>query len=207
MKKRKVKKKVWVFLIGFLVLVLGFVLVYFLVVNKNDGGTKAKVIDKIEGYGYTLESNKCKRYKELFKELANVLESDNVDEDKYARIISEMFAVDFYDLDSKSSKNDVGGYVFVYEKSRDNFVLKASDTVYKYVEVNFSNDRKQELPSVVNSSVKEVTRGKYSKNKIKDDNTYVVVVNLEYKKDLGYPDEVKVKLLHNGKKLEVYEME
>ena len=41
---------------------------------------------------------------------------------------------------------------------------------------------------------------------MKDDKAYIVVVNLEYKKDLDYPTEVTIKLLHTGKKLEIYEM-
>ena len=41
---------------------------------------------------------------------------------------------------------------------------------------------------------------------IEDENAYVVKVNLEYKKDLGYPEEVEISLLHNDKKLEIYKM-
>ena len=204
--KRKLKKKVVILLILVLVLIFLSVGLFLFMGGKNDT-TKTKVVDEIKEYGYVLESNKPKRYKELFKELVKVLKNDNVNEEEYAKIISQMFVVDFYDLDSKRSKNDVGGYDLVYEKSRDNFVLKASDTVYKYIEINTASDRSQELPSVTNSSVKDIKNEKYEKNKIKDDNTYVVTVNLEYKKDLGYPKEVVVKLLHNDKKLEVYEME
>jgi len=41
---------------------------------------------------------------------------------------------------------------------------------------------------------------------IKDEKTYVVTVKLEYKEDLGYPEELEIKLLHDDKKLEIYEM-
>lgn len=203
--KRKLKKKVVIFLI----LALAFIIFIgvLILTNGKKSENKVKVVDEIKEYGYVLENNKPKQYKQLFKELVKVLKADKVNEEEYAKLISQMFAVDFYDLNSKTSKNDIGGIIFISEKSRENFALKASDTVYKYIEINVSGDRKQELPEVTNSSVKEIKTEKLDKKNVKDDNAYVVTVNLEYKKDLDYPKEVVVKLLHNDKKLEIYEME
>lgn len=203
--KRKLKKKVVIFLI----LALAFIIFIgvLILTNGKKSENKVKVVDEIKEYGYVLENNKPKQYKQLFKELVKVLKADKVNEEEYAKLISQMFAVDFYDLNSKTSKNDIGGITFISEKSRENFALKASDTVYKHIEINVSGDRKQELPEVTNSSVKEIKTEKLDKKNVKDDNAYVVTVNLEYKKDLDYPKEVVVKLLHNDKKLEIYEME
>ena len=203
--KRKLKKKVVIFLI----LALAFIIFIgvLILTNGKKSENKVKVVDEIKEYGYVLENNKPKQYKQLFKELVKVLKADKVNEEEYAKLISQMFAVDFYDLNSKTSKNDIGGIIFISEKSRENFALKASDTVYKYVEINVSGDRKQELPEVTNSSVKEIKTEKLDKKNVKDDNAYVVTVNLEYKKDLDYPKKVVLKLLHNDKKLEIYEME
>ena len=205
-KKRKLKKKVviLIILIVILVLLIGGFLLYKFVFTKEEN--HAKVVNEIPEYGYTLEEDQPKIYKELFKELAKVLKEENVDTEKYASIAGQMLAIDFYNLDNKVSKNDVGGTEFIKDNYIDNFVLEASDTVYKYIEQNLYGKRKQELPIVTSSSVKDIEKGSYTYANKTDDNAYKVTVNLEYKKDLGYPKEVVVKFLHNGKRLEAYEM-
>ena len=60
-----------------------------------------------------------------------------------------MFVTDFYTLSTKVTNQDVGGLEFIYSKNKDNFKLKASDTLYKYIESNVYGDRKQKLPEVV----------------------------------------------------------
>lgn len=205
-KKRKLKKKVIVLIILIIVLVLvigAFILYKFVFTKEED---HAKVVNEIPEYGYTLEADQPEVYKKLFKELAKVLKEENVDEEKYASIAGQMLAIDFYNLENKVSKNDVGGTEFIKENYIDNFVLEASDTVYKYIEQNLYGDRKQELPEIVSSSVKDIETGSYTYAKKTDNNAYKVTVVLEYKKDLGYPKEVVVKFLHNGKRLEAYEM-
>ena len=205
-KKRKLKKKVIVFIVLIIILVLS--VVGFIVYKSFDKEpSHAKVIDEISEYGYVLEEDQPKVYKDLFKELVTVLSKEEVDEKRYASVISQMFAIDFYNLDNKISKNDIGGTQFIMEEYVDNFVLKASDTVYKYVEQNIYGDRKQDLPIVTSSEVKSIENDKYTYKNIKDDNVYVVTVTLGYKEDMDYPEEVTIKLLHNDKKLEIYEME
>ena len=109
-------------------------------------------------------------------------------------------------LDNKTSKNDIGGTQFIREENVSNFVLQASETVYKYVEQNLDGNRQQVLPVVKAVEATNIKTGKYSYKGVKDDKAYTVTVKLEYKKDLGYPKEVVVKLLHNDKKLEIYYM-
>ena len=205
-KRRKLKKKVVVLIVLIIIAlfsITGLVL-YNTFFSKSDNS--AKVVDEIPGYGYTLQDDQPKIYKELFKELAEVLSKDSVDEDEYAKLISQMAVIDFYNLDNKVSKNDVGGVQFIRSKNIDNFVLEASETVYKYIEHDIYGNRNQTLPEVTSSSVKDIKQEAYSYKDIKDDKAYTVTVNIEYKKDLDYPTEVIVKLLHNDKKLEIYEM-
>ena len=205
-KRRKLKKKVVVLIV--LVLLLIFMVIGFFLYKSFSTKTsdKAKVVDKIPEYGYYLEDDQPKIYKDLFNELVKVLKNKNVDEEKYASLISRMAAIDFYNLDNKVSKNDVGAVQFIYENSKNNFILEASETVYKYIELDTTNNRKQELPIVSSSQIKSIKKDKYKYKKIDDDNSYVVEVLLEYKKDLGYPKSVTLKLLHNNNKLEIYEM-
>ncbi len=207
MKKRKLKKKVVILIILIVVLILcitGFIL--YKTLSKNQVA-EAKVIDSIEEYGYVLEDDQPKIYQDLFKELSKVLQAENVDEEEYARLISQMFSIDFYNLENKVSKNDVGGTMFISTDYVDNFTLKASDTVYKYIEHNLYNDRDQNLPVVTSSSVNKLENVTYEYESINDDNAYEVTVNLEYEEDLGYPTEIVLTLIHNDKKLEICEME
>ena len=207
-KRRKLKKKVIVLLVLIVILiclVIGLV-IYMKHNEKQDNPTDKKVVDKIPEYGYVLESNKSKLYQDLFKKLVDVLKEKEVDEEEYARLISQMAVADFYNLDNKTSKNDIGGTQFIREKNVDNFVLEASETVYKYVEQNLDGTRKQELPIVTNVEASNVKQEKYKYKDISDDKAYIVTIKPEYKKDLGYPKQVVVKLLHNDKKLEIYYM-
>ena len=207
MKKRKLKKKVVILIILIVVLILcitGFIL--YKTLSKNQVA-EAKVIDSIEEYGYVLEDDQPKIYQDLFKELSKVLQAENVDEEEYARLISQMFSIDFYNLENKVSKNDVGGTMFISTDYVDNFTLKASDTVYKYIEHNLYNDRDQNLPVVTSSSVNKLENVTYEYENINDDNAYEVTVNLKYEEDLGYPTEIVLTLIHNDKKLEICEME
>ena len=207
MKKRKLKKKVVILIILIVVLILcitGFIL--YKTLSKNQVA-EAKVIDSIEEYGYVLEDDQPKIYQDLFKELSKVLQAENVDEEEYAKLISQMFSIDFYNLENKVSKNDVGGTMFISTDYVDNFTLKASDTVYKYIEHNLYNDRDQNLPVVTSSSVNKLENVTYEYKSINDDNAYEVTVNLEYEEDLGYPTEIVLTLIHNDKKLEICEME
>lgn len=205
-KKRKLKKKVVVFIviIGILIISTIGIILYKSFASKT--GNVSKVVDEIPEYGYVLEDDQPKVYKDLFKKLADVLKKDPVNDEEYAKLISQMVVIDFYNLENKVSKNDVGGTQFISSKNVNNFVLEASETVYKYIEQDIYGDRKQELPSVKASSVKDVKQEPYRYKNVDDDKAYVVTVNLEYKEDLGYPTEMVIKLLHNDKKLEVYEM-
>ena len=181
-KRRRLKKKVIVLIVLIIVLLLALTgTIIYSKLDKKDP-VKPKVVDKIPEYGYVLESNKTKLYKDLFKDLTKVLKEEKVDYDEYAKLVSELAVSDFYTLDNKRSKNDIGGVQFIREENKENFVLQASETVYKYVEQNLDNTRNQELPEVNKIEVKDIKTDKYSYKEIKDDNAYNVKVSLEYKK-------------------------
>lgn len=203
------KKKITLIIIILLLVVLLSVGGYFgyKAVSKNKDAIEGTVVvDKIDKYGYTLEEDAPKVYKDLFKELQKVLNKDEVDYEEYAKLVAQMTVVDFYNLDNKVSKNDIGGVQFIYSPYKENFVLEASETVYKYIEHNLYKDRTQQLPVVDSSYVDSIKTEKYQYKKIKDDEAYSVNVKLTYKKDMGYPSNIVVKLLHNDGKLEVYYM-
>ena len=210
--KKSVKRVIVISLIVLLVVVLaigGFV--GYKKFKKGTNVKQAEVVDKIEDYGYYLEEDAPKGYKSLFDELRKVLNSQKEYEELYAKLVAQMLVFDFYNIDNKMSKNDVGGSQFIIENYRSNFILEASETVYKYVEHNVYGNRKQALPVVEETAIDSVKTNGYKYGKIKDDNAYIVKVNVSYKKDLGYPTSVTVKLIHteleDGKqKLEVFYM-
>ena len=158
-------------------------------------------------YGYNLEDNKPKLYSTYFETLKKELNKEEVDQQKYAELIVKLFISDFYDLDSKITKNDIGGLQFIKSEALDNMVIKAKDTIYKYVENNVNKDRKQVLPKVkdivVETSFVDVN---FIPDDKKDLVAYKVNVYWQYVKDLGYQDEAIFILLKNEKKLEIVEI-
>lgn len=209
MAKRKVsKKKVSMFLI-IIILIVGVIgtVFYFKNNNKDDKVIKVQSVDEIKGYDYTLSSNATKYYKSLFKQLKEVLESDEVDEAKYADLVVKLFVADFYNLDNKINKNDIGGVQFVYKPFREDFKKLAADSIYKTVENNLYGDRKQTLPVVVNVSTEKKDSKSFKYGNSTDEQAYNINFEIEYKEDLGYQDSGNITLIHNDKKLEVAALE
>lgn len=169
----------------------------------------ASKVDSIKGYNYTLYDDSTKLYKDLYYELKEVLEKDVIDEAKYAEIVSKMFVADFYTLSTKVTNQDVGGLEFIYSKNKDNFKLKASDTLYKYIESNVYGDRKQKLPEVVEfvSCTSKVDGYNYNDKdtglKIFDTKSYVVNLTWKYKEDLGYQTKAMIRLVHEDNVLSI----
>ena len=208
-KKRRIsKKKVTIFILILLLIIGGIVaLVLFLNNPKEEKTIRIKSVDKIEGYDYTLSSNATKYYKSLFKELKDVLEADEVDEAKYADLVTKLFVADFYNLDNKINKNDIGGVQFVYKDFREDFKKLATDSIYKNVENNLYGDRDQKLPIVNNVSTEKSQDKAFTYGDKTDDKAYNINFEIEYDEDLEYQNSGTLILIHNDKKLEVAALE
>lgn len=194
------------------VLLLVFIVLIILVVNIIKGINKNKKIsnskiDIITNYNYSLKENESTYYKKLFNDLKKELIKKEIDYTLYASIISKMFLTDFYTLDNKINKNDIGGVEFIYKDYQDMFIKEAKDTVYKYIENNIYGNRKQELPIVKEVRVTNIEIKKYNSHKINDDNAYYMQCEIVYEKDLGYQENVNLILVENNKKLEIISME
>lgn len=203
-KRRKLKKRIVVLFVIILIFVVTLV-AKNLLFNKNDVN-KVKVTDNIEEYGYQLNNNETKYYKELFKELKNELTSSEVNEEKYAQLIAQLFVVDFFNLDNKENKNDVGGTQFVYTSFQSDFEMLAKESIYKSIENNMYNNRNQELPIVVNTEVTNIDKISYNYLDTVDSEAYEVTIEIEYKKDLDYQDECTIIIVHSNNKLEIVKM-
>lgn len=204
----RLKKKVKVILIIAIILIstgLGF-LAYESV--KPKAVKTATVENEIEEYGYTLKSTRNDRYKEAFQELKDILSKKEVDEEAYVEQISKMFIMDFYTLNDKLANTDVGGIDFIHTNAKTNFLEKAEDTVYKYVENDIYGNRDQQLPEVTEVTVEKVENIEYTiGTDFTDDSAYQVEVSLKYKEDMDYPTKATLIFVHEDNKLSLVEVE
>ncbi len=169
---------------------------------------EAKVLKEIKNYGYVLKDNKSKKYQALFKDLAKILESDEVDYKAYASKLAEMFVVDFYSLSDKTAKTDVGGVDIVQPDILNNFLENAENTFYKYVESNIYNNRKQNLPEVNTVEVESVEKTTFTYNDTIDENAYEVKVKWDYTDSefANYQNEATLIFVNQDKKLYLVEL-
>ena len=210
--KRKIKKDniliiiLTLVLIGLLVWLASMTLDIF---KKDEPDTKEKeIVDKVDTHGYYLTDHNTKYYKELYEQLKDVLKGEPIDDEEYATLVAKMFTADFYDLDSKLSKGQVGGTQFIIDKYEETFIKKAtsSNGMYYYIESNLYDERKQELPKVKNVELVSLKSYPYKYQDINDEKGYQVNVKIEYEKDLGYPTTVALKLVHVDNKIYVAEV-
>lgn len=204
----KLKRKVKVILVLAIILIIAGLAFFAYESFKPKETRTATVENEIEEYGYTLKSTRNNRYKKMFQELQNILNKDEVDEEAYLEQISKMFIMDFYTLDDKLANTDVGGIDFVHADAKTNFLEKAEDTVYKYVESDIYGNRDQKLPEVTEVTVENIENIEYTiGTDFTDDNAYQVEVSLKYKEDMDYPTKATLIFVHEDNKLSLVEME
>lgn len=206
----KLKKKVRVFIIILLVLLLALLsfLVYKELSSKKEA-KEVKVINEIKEYGYKLKENKPGKYKKMFEELKEILDKEELDEEKYVKKISEMFIYDFYSLNDKTAKTDVGGVDFIYSEILENFLDNAQNTYYKYVESNIYNNRKQKLPIVDKITINGVEKKEFKYSDKTDNEAYYANVTWTYVDNEfeSYQKEAKLVFIHEDKKLSLVELQ
>lgn len=206
-KKHKFKTTMTIIFI-ILFIALSFGLKDIISVLRNNSANEVAILDTIKEYNYTLDENDSAYFKKEFKNLKKELASKKVDEKKYAELVSKLFVIDFFSLNSAINKNDVGGKQFVYIDYQDSFLKFAKDGIYKYVENNIYGERKQTLPSVKLVEIDEVKQDKVTfKNGVTDEEAYLVTLTITYDKDLEYQNKASLTLVHNDKKLEIAKMD
>ncbi len=204
MKLKKQGKIILIVAVIILVIAISFFL--YNIFFKNNNSTKIEKLKEIVEYGYVLNSNTSREYQNLFYELEEILHSEEVDEEAYLSKITEMFIVDFYSLEDKSSKYDVGGLDFVYPAKQEDYLEKASNTIYKEVETNINNERKQDLPKVKEVTIESINTVTYYYLEYTDVEAYEVNVSWTYEKDLGYQTSAIMYFVHEEDKLWLVEL-
>ena len=208
MKLKKKAKRLIVALLIIIVILLGILFVSDKIFNK-DKVKEVKIVNKIDKYGYNLKNSKTKKYHKLFDELKKILSKKEVDEEEYVKKISEMFIYDFYSLNDKTAKTDIGGVDFVYPGALENFLLKAEDTYYKYVESNIYGNRNQSLPTVKDIEIKNVTQEVFAYGDKTDEKAYIVEASWDYTDGefSKYQTSAKLVFIHDGDKLSLVELQ
>ncbi len=204
----RLKKKVKVILsLAIILIIAGLAFLAYESFRPKDAKT-ATIENEIEEYGYTLKSTRNNRYKKMFQELQTILNKNEVDEKDYLEQISKMFIIDFYTLDDKLANTDVGGIDFVHTDAKTNFLEKAEDTVYKYLESDIYGNREQVLAEVTEVTVENIENIEYTiGTDFTDDFAYQVEVSIKYKEDMDYPTKATLIFVHEDNKLSLVEME
>lgn len=201
------RKKYKVGLIVISVLLVGVISLGVLRIFYNDEEEKREVnvtsvISNISDYGYTLDDRDTDYMKEVFSELENILEALEIDYHAYAEALAKLFVIDFYTLENKINKYDVGSLEYILSSSVESFRLKAQDTIYRDVIDNTYRDRIQDLPEITNVEVVNTEDTTFTLNDEEVD-AIKVEMNYEYKEDLGYDTEGTIYLVRNDVKLEI----
>ena len=205
--KKKVRRTLIIILLLIILGIVGFLAYKYYSPKKEI--KEVKIINQIDKYGYSLKENKPSQYKKLFEELKEILNEEQLDEEKYVKKITEMFINDFYSLNDKTAKTDVGGVDFVYSEITDNFLENAQNTYYKYIESNIYNNRKQTLPIVDEVTITNVEKTNFTYGDKNDENTYVVSATWTYTdtKFASYQKAAKLVFIHDGEKLSLVELQ
>ena len=161
--RKKRRKKRAIILKFILIFIISGILLYFLLFMIK--GKSNSEIAKIKNYDYVLEKRDTKLMEDNFYQLKDVLESKQIDYEKYAEYLSKLFIIDLYTIKNKDNRYDIGSVEYIYPDHRDNFVLKVADTLYRYVEEK--SKRKQKLPEVASIDSKDIetTTYEYADNK------------------------------------------
>lgn len=201
--KKKYKRLIILFVVIAL-LAIGCFLI-FKMLKKDDVQENVNVVDSISEYGYNLDDRDTELMKSTYEELKNILNSDEIDYEKYADTLARLFVIDLFTMNNKINKYDVGGTEYVYPDAIENFKLNVEDTIYKNMENNSSGKRKQNLPEVSSIDVLSTEVGEYTIGETDTFDAYIVDLAWEYVSDLGYDDNATVTLVKMEDKLYVVE--
>lgn len=193
---KKTKKIIGISILLLITIIISYVVI--IIIPNKDDYFDIKEVDKVNNYvQYSRDSN---LYKDNFKQLKKTLTSDTIDYEKYAEYISKLFIIDLYSLNNKNSKEDVGGVQYLKEELKENFILNASNTLYKYI------NSMEEKPIVKDIEIESITKTSYTIEKIEYE-AYEVKLKWEYEKDLDYENACNLIVIKDNNNLYIVEKE
>lgn len=206
MKKRnklKLNKKTIIY-IGAIIPILIVSLIIFLIINKKETNNDKDInnivekLDQMENYDYYLDETSTEYYKQLYNELKEILNDTEINEEEYAKVIAKLFVTDLFTLDNKITSSDIGGLQFIFSGFKEDFINIAKTTLYSNIKSNIYENRKQQLPIVSNVDINNIENSSFTYQNNKYD-SYDVILNITYQKDLGYPTKYNLSLIKNDK--------
>lgn len=200
----KKKYKILLIAIVILILITATSIIIFKAFKGNNAKDPVKVVDSIDNFDYTLDDRDTELMKNTYKELKDVLAAKDVDYEKYAKLLAELFVIDLFTMDNKINRYDVGSTEYVYPDSLENFKMNVEDTIYKSMENNSNGKRKQSLPEVSSIDETSVDTQTFTIGE-EDYDSYVVNLSWSYEKDLGYDTKATITLVPLNEKLYVVE--
>lgn len=206
-KKLNLKRIYYIVSIALLIvviLIIGIKIYFDFFKNDEKSVQTRENLDTLELYGYTLDDEDTELYKTYFNELKEVLNEEDIDEEKYASLLVQLFVVDVYNLDNKLTSTDIGGLEFIHTDMVENFKINLGDTMYNTIESNLYGDRSQVLPVVSNVVIDSVEEYDYDYND-KSYSGYLVNASWEYEEDLGYENQASFVLIDDNNKLNIVE--
>lgn len=206
-KKLNLKRIYYIVSIALLIvviLIIGIKIYFDFFKNDEKSVQTRENLDTLELYGYTLDDEDIELYKTYFNELKEVLNEEDIDEEKYASLLVQLFVVDVYNLDNKLTSTDIGGLEFIHTDMVENFKINLGDTMYNTIESNLYGDRSQVLPVVSNVVIDSVEEYDYDYND-KSYSGYLVNASWEYEEDLGYENQASFVLIDDNNKLNIVE--
>lgn len=189
----KIKKIIRIIML----VVVALIAIYAIFVAIPSKKNKDEGIENINNK-YILYKRDSSLYKENFEKLRTILETSPVDNKEYAETIVKLFIIDFYTLDNKDENTDIGGLQYVHSNLKDNLVLNASSTMYKYIKTT------KELPKVKSITSVDSRETTYKIND-KDYSAYAITINWEYDKDLGYEKQGTFIVVNDNENLSIVE--
>lgn len=199
---KKKYKTLLIIIVICIILIIGLLVIKKM---KNEGvKNNVKVVDSIVDFSYTLDERDTSLMKENYKELKKILKEKDINYEEYSQVIAKLFIIDLFTMDNKINKYDVGSLEYVYPETIDNFKLNIEDTIYKSMEDNTYDKRVQELPIVKSIEVIDTKTSTFKINEEELD-SFIVTLNWEYEKDLGYDKEATITLIKENKKVYVVE--
>ena len=189
----KIKKIIRIIML----VVIALIAIYAIFVAIPSKKNKDEGVENINNK-YILYKRDSSLYKENFEKLRTILETSPVDNKEYAETIVKLFVIDFYTLDNKNDNTDIGGLQYVHSNLKDNLVLNASSTMYKYIKTT------KELPKVKSITSVDTRETTYKIND-KDYSAYAITINWEYDKDLGYEKQGTFIVVNDNENLSIVE--
>ena len=109
--------KIWLIVIIILIVITSGIGISKIFFSKKEPEKKphntTSIISSIDKFGYTLDDRDTKYMQSEFKNLEDILASDPIDYQKYAESLAKLFVIDFYTLNNKVNKYDVGSLEYI----------------------------------------------------------------------------------------------